>query len=278
MSEGSPVYKTILERTSVRSFSTGEVPPQALADLQRGAAAMGAGPFGSAVRFIFLQPSGSGAAVRVGTYGLIAGRPAYVVCAAPREGRPEDVGFLFEELILHATALGLGTCWLGGTFDRAGLSDAVPLAEGEYIPAICPIGAPARRRGIKETVMRAAIRADGRKPWDMLFFREHAGTVLSREDAGPCADALEAVRRAPSASNRQPWRVIRAGSTYRFLLSRTPGYGTALGFDIQRVDMGIAMHHFDAVTRAAGLAGTWAREPPDAIEGDLVPVARWSGA
>jgi len=33
----------------------------------------------------------------------------------------EDFGYLMEEAILFATGLGLGTCWLGGSFTKSGL-------------------------------------------------------------------------------------------------------------------------------------------------------------
>ena len=38
---------------------------------------------------------------------------------------------------------------------------------------------------------------------------------------------LEMVRRGPSASNKQPWRVVRAGERWHLYLQRTRGYGRA---------------------------------------------------
>jgi hypothetical protein len=83
------------------------------------------------------------------------------------------------------------------------------------------------------------------------------------------------VRQAPSASNKQPWRIIRQGGAWHFYLLRTRGYGAGLAGkimkldDIQRVDMGIAMCHFDLTAQERFLFGEWAiREPrlegPDA--------------
>jgi hypothetical protein len=70
------------------------------------------------------------------------------------------------------------------------------------------------------------------------------------------------VRLGPSASNRQPWRIIRDGNDWHFYLRRTPGYGernTSLLklADLQRVDMGIAMCHFELTARELGLSGEW---------------------
>jgi hypothetical protein len=77
------------------------------------------------------------------------------------------------------------------------------------------------------------------------------------------------VRLGPSASNHQPWRVVKEGKNWHFYLKRTPGYnerllvklsGTA---DLQRIDMGIAMCHFDLTARELGLTGQWVEEEPD---------------
>jgi len=59
------------------------------------------------------------------------------------------------------------------------------------------------------------------------------------------------VRIAPSASNKQPWRIVKIEGAWHFFLERTKGYGDGIIFkllklaDIQRLDMGIAMCHFE---------------------------------
>jgi len=87
-------------------------------------------------------------------------------------------------------------------------------------------------------------------------------------------ELLEAVRLAPSASNKQPWRlVITAESRIdlpraHLYLQRTPGYGTGLMSkfvklpDIQMVDMGIALSHLVLVARAKRLPAALTRRNP----------------
>jgi hypothetical protein len=60
----------------------------------------------------------------------------------------------------------------------------------------------------------------------------------------------------PSASNKQPWRVIRDDRAFHFFLCRNPGYEIT-GFDLQLNDMGIARCHFELSAHEAGLAGNW---------------------
>ena len=54
----------------------------------------------------------------------------------------EDFGYLTESIILYATDLGLGTCWLGGSFTRSTFIERFPLAPSETMPAVVAIGYP----------------------------------------------------------------------------------------------------------------------------------------
>ena len=120
----------------------------------------------------------------------------------------EDLGYCMEKLILELVSMGLGTCWMAGTFRRSSFAAQMDLEEGELLPAISPVGYPADRASLTERVMRYGVRADRRKPFEELFL-EADGSPLTREAAGLYWDALEAVRLGPSASNRQPWRMLR---------------------------------------------------------------------
>ena len=54
------------------------------------------------------------------SYGMLSGVKSYVALIGKKDDyqTQEKLGYYGEWLILHATALGLGTCWVGGTFDR----------------------------------------------------------------------------------------------------------------------------------------------------------------
>jgi hypothetical protein len=74
---------------------------------------------------------------------------------------------------------------------------------------------------------------------------------------------------APSATNKQPWRIVRRGDDWHFYLVRTKGYGKGSPWfkllriaDLQRVDLGIAMCHFELVARESGRDGLWVVEDP----------------
>ena len=54
---------------------------------------------------------------------------------------------------------------------------------------------------------------------------------------------IACVRFAPSAVNKQPWRIVVDGDKVHFYEKRSKGY-VADGWDVQKIDMGIAMCHF----------------------------------
>ena len=60
----------------------------------------------------------------------------------PGSGDLEDYGYCLERAVLAATDLGLGTCWLGGTFNKSSFARKIDIAEGEVMPAVIAMGYP----------------------------------------------------------------------------------------------------------------------------------------
>lgn len=200
---------------------------------------------------------------KIGTYGVIKGARAYAAGIMEKgEYCEEQLGYSLEKLILYAASMGLGTCWLGGTFKRSEFAKLVNPTENELIPIVTPIGYPEKRRSILESLMRAGVGSDKRKPWSELFSDGSFDKPLSESAAGRYADVLEMLRLAPSASNKQPWRVLKDGNTYQLYLKPTKGYGSALNYNIQKIDMGIAMCHFEMTAVEAGIEGEWKINKP----------------
>ncbi len=224
-----------------------------------------AGPLGNTVRFKLLDLGevSRDELRRLGTYGVIRGAGLYLLGAVPdTAGSMEDLGYCMERVILEATALGVGTCWLAGTFRRGSFARQMGLGKGELLPAISPIGYAADNKRVIEKLMKRGARSQQRKPWNQLFFAADGWTPLTAEEAGSYGDALEAVRLGPSASNRQPWRIMKDGEgRFHLYLQENRLYNRALGkILIQNIDMGIAMCHFALVARENGVTGRWVRE------------------
>jgi len=247
------------------------------------------GPLGTTARFGLVAASDQDrtALKGLGTYGFIKGYTGFIVGAVgPAQKNLEDFGYLMERIVLCATDADLGTCWLGGSFTRSGFARRISASGEEEVPAVVSIGYMATRAG-QGDVIRQMANSDHRFPWEKLFFDGEFGTPISREAAGGYAVPLDMVRLAPSASNNQPWRIVKeiGRDVFHFYLQRTPGYNHQLVFrllklaDLQRVDMGIAMIHFELTAKELGLSGGWKiAEPGLARPDDLTEyTVSWVG-
>jgi hypothetical protein len=265
------VSHLIRRRFSCRTYSPEPIGAEERRILEQEIAAIASGPLGTPLRFrLIAAGSKDRAELRgLGTYGFIRGAAGFVAGAAPRVGGlPEDFGFRLEQIVLLCTDLGLGSCWLGGTFTQSSFARRISLAPDEDLPAIVSVGRMADEKRVRDGAVRILARSKSRLAWERLFFDGSFAAPLTEEAAGSYAGPLEMVRLSPSASNKQPWRVLREGGAWHFYLQRTPGYRE--GFlhrilrlaDLQRVDMGIAMCHFELAAREYGLQGEWIRRAP----------------
>ncbi len=261
----------IVRRISVRSYDDTELESSAAAFLRASFSEAIPGPFGGRPRFLLLEGAAAKAGLgRFGTYGQIRSAPAFIVGAIERGPHAmEDFAYALEGIILRATELGLGSCWLGGLFGRTAISRALGKADTELIPACSPVGYPAERVGLQDKAIRFGAGSRKRKDPSELFFEDPGdGSWLPLGSEGKLSELLEALRIGPSASNKQPWRILfdRAGDRMHLFLREDRLYNTALGeIRLQNLDMGIAMRHIESAAVSLDLGGCWSfvgDEPP----------------
>ncbi|MCR5417031.1 MAG: hypothetical protein K6E79_09570 [Pseudobutyrivibrio sp.] len=123
---------------------------------------------------------------------------------------------------------------------------ASELKDGELMPCVSPLGYAAKKMGVKEVLMRKGVKADTRFDFAELFFKDNFETSLAEDEAKELGidTALEAVRLAPSAVNKQPWRVVITKDGAHFYEKKSRGYDNGT-YDLQKIDMGIALYHFE---------------------------------
>jgi nitroreductase len=119
--------------------------------------------------------------------------------------------------------------------------------------------------------------AKNRKKPEELFFDQAIGTPLDLASCGEYAKVLGAVRKAPSASNKQPWRIIRdKENTFHLFMKENSFYNNLLkDVKIQNIDMGIAMCHFDLAAKELGLDGAWEIKAPSLESENLKYIVSW---
>ena len=251
------LMETVRGRRSVRSFDGRSVPEEQLRELLRFAESAET-PYGQEITWRVLDAKAQrlSCPVITGTNTFIAGKMLRVPHAE------EAFGFAFERVVLFAASLGLGTTWIGGTMDRPAFEHAMQLKDGEVMPCVSPLGFPAAKMSLRESMMRKGVKADSRMLFEDLFFDGDLVTPLSCEKAGELSDALEMIRLAPSAVNKQPWRVVVSGDTVYFYEKKSRGFVSADGWDMQKIDMGIAMCHFVCAMEENGRAIVFSLEDP----------------
>lgn len=179
------------------------------------------------------------------TSPVISGTDTFILGKMRRAPHAEEAfGFAFERIVLYAESLGIGTTWIAGTMNRPAFEKAIALQEGEVMPCVSPLGYPAAKMSLRESLMRKGVKADSRFEFPELFFDGGFDRPLSEAAAGENAQALEMVRWAPSAVNKQPWRVVMTERAAHFYEKKSKGYIDRSGWDLQKIDMGIALCHF----------------------------------
>lgn len=280
------ISQLIRQRHSCRTYQDRPLDPADLIALENFSSNIKVGPLGNPVRYHFLAAAKNDikGLKGLGTYGFIKDPAAFVIgVIRERPGALEDFGYLMEMLVLKAADLEIGTCWLGGTFTKRGFAKRAGLDDNESIPAVISLGYPADHRAFLDRVTRVYAGADRRKPWEELFFENFWDVPLTKDRAGDYLEPLILLRLAPSASNKQPWRILKSDQLWHFYLKRTPNYPSPvfdllLGLaDLQRIDMGIAMAHFEFGLKEIGLPGSWSAADPRLAdpESDLEYVVTW---
>lgn len=208
---------------------------------------------------------------------VVSGTNLYVGAKAKRMPHIEEaVGYSMEKLVLYAQSLGIGTVWIGGTMDRGAFERAMELGEDEIMPCISPLGYPAKKMSVKESLMRKAVKADSRLSFEELFYDGSFDVPMTEEKAGSLAEVLKMVKLAPSAVNKQPWRVVTDTNAAHFYLKRNKGFVSDAVGDMQKIDLGIALCHFALAAEENGMSVRFQiGDPGIAAEDDMEYIASY---
>ncbi len=272
-----PITKIIRARHSVRTYQPFPIPDEEKQNLINSLQVISR----DGLRYAwFERKPGDTLVERLGTYGVIKGTHTFMVGVLPKGGKNDKnlavrFGYQFEQVILKATELGLGTCWLGGTFNPATYAKEIGLQDDEKIVMVSPVGFAKDSKHFVDEVFVQAADSSSRLPWDSLFFATYLEEPLTETDAGEFAQPLEMVRLAPSAVNTQPWRVIRDTRGFHFYGMDIRYYGIRRIDFLRNNDMGIALSHFALACRELELNGGWQELETMATYENLTYFASW---
>lgn len=181
----------------------------------------------SGLRIIFVE-DGSKAFNSFGkSYGMFKGVQSIILLKGGKTdpNLKEKVGYYGEILALEATKLGLGTCWVGGTFDRAILTNN----DKEEIVCVLTVGNVPLDKPLKERMIYKVTHRKTKSIEDFYVAKEAVPDWF--------IEAIKAVQKAPSAINSQKVRFKYEDDVVIASIQNT------YTFDL--VDLGIAKLHFE---------------------------------
>jgi nitroreductase len=164
------------------------------------------------------------------SYGMFKGAKNYIGLIES-ENDPfsrEKLGYYGELLVLEATDMRLGTCWVGGTFDRKRCPFV--LSDHEKITCVITFGNVPSERSMREKLI-----------FSMTHRKSKTADELYEADAplpGWFRSGINAVQKAPSAVNRQP---VKFAYKNNIVTASVKDINTSS----MALDLGIAKLHFE---------------------------------
>ena len=150
-------------------------------------------------------------------YGMFTHVQHYIALIGEKASDLEErIGYYGEAVILQATALGLGTCWVAGTYDKR--QSRVNLSSSDELIGVITIGF-AKHPGSSRKTKSVVELSQSVEPMPAWF-----------------EQGMRAVQKAPTAMNQQKFQFITDGTN----VWAKPG----LGF-YTKLDLGIAKLHFE---------------------------------
>lgn len=239
------IIEAIKTRRSVRSFDGRGMSESRIGALTR-AVEESSSPFGGSVT-IRLRQFDLKQSYRPTTYGMIRGAEYYFLIAMADDRQSAlSTGFRFEQVVLAAVRLGLGSCWIAATFKNTDFESGQTWPNGEKLRIVCPVGV-STKPAVIERLTRMALRSDRRKPFEKLFFLNDFSRPLVSDNR--FAESLEMMRLAPSSANSQPWRAVVTPSVVHFY------YVSSKDISLTMIDCGIGLCHFFETERFSGHTG-----------------------
>ncbi len=160
------------------------------------------------------------------SYGLFTNVRSLILMKGKKDDKDlqEKIGYYGEVLVLAITNLDLGSCWVGGTFDK----DEIIIDNGEELVCVVVVGKVAAP-SFKERIMRSAIHRKVKSMEERIISDSPLTEWVE--------NGMKAVLLAPSAINSQ-----KAMFKYE---NNILSAQIANDYPMDMIDLGIAKKHFE---------------------------------
>jgi len=190
------------------------------------------------IRIEFVWDDGSAFNGLRKSYGMFSGVQNYAGLIADKNDFEaiERLGYYGELLMLQAVSMGLGTCWVGGSFDRK--LCPFTLSDDEMIICTIVVGNALEKDGLRERFIHSLTHRKTKTIEEMIVIDKSAPDWFMK--------GMQAVQQAPSSMNQQPVQFSLKNDQVTASIDDMSNVGSVL-------DLGIAKLHFEL----GASCGTW---------------------
>lgn len=195
----------LLKRRSVRSYLPDSLPDRIRESLRSEATFINTHEAGLNFQLLFDDDAPFRGFVR--SYGMFRNARNYLAAVIdPTFADAEErAGFFAQQFVLAATRLGLGTCFVGGTFSRSNVNARIEVYE--RIPFVVVFGMEDRRHHSIIGKLTAGMTHGKKMDSEDFFLGSQTEFQEASSELPWLPVALKAVACAPSALNKRPVRL-----------------------------------------------------------------------
>ncbi len=164
------------------------------------------------------------------------------LCGPDTIAAREACGYYGETIVLQCTYHGLGTCWVGGTYNENKIIEKLDLPKKTRFYCLIVIGYASPKKSVVEKAMYKATHKNN-KPYQKMF------DVCDDKLPDYYEYAMKLVEAAPSAVNRRPVKFKYENGEISASVEEP--------YSDKSIDFGIAQLHFQLGASAKGVKGKW---------------------
>lgn len=275
-------YRTLLSRRSCRRFDSAPLSSALLQQIEESLHTIQPLQPGQAIQFSLLQElEKTRLAVAQGAYGRFIVSPHLMIPYTLHNTDPlVELGFQSQQAVFHLETLGLGSCYIGAHGRVLKLQKEFDLPEEAQLAAVLVFGTPSPstlNHNLNQS-LRSLFGSRKRKPLQELLLPSPQSETAAQPREWEAI--LQAGRWAPSATNAQPWRLLRLEDNTLQLFTNPAVYPFVLSSEGKLMyalfDAGIFMANILLAAQAFGVHAAWQlhRQAPLPQNPSLIPLAR----
>lgn len=178
------------------------------------------------------------------SYGVLTGVNSFIALVGDKgiDNLDEKIGYYGEMIVLEATSMRLGTCWVGGTYNKSECINYIDIGENEDLRCIITIGYTEKEKSVKEKLICKLNKSKKDYKDILINYNTYTPDVIKQ--------GIYFALKAPSELNKKP-----VGYEYKNNVVKV--YNTKENHGYEKIDLGISMLHFELGVYSRGYKGKW---------------------